>query len=362
MSLPDRPRATLSPPARALAASAVDLTRRLAWRTLHPADRDRFVEAPAPAAASRLPYDAADGGRGHLLRVPKAASGSGEPVVVAHALGLAPDAYRYGEHPLVDALSRVGFEVFLLAHRGDRDVEVVNGARMDFDAILEKDVPGALEAVRAASGFERVHWVGHGLGGQLGLVAAARGEALASVVAMSAPVRFRRPRTEVRHLSLLTRLLPEGRTLPADWLARAALPALGQSEWMGDAPGQRVRGLVEHASYGVPFGLVDQVSAWIREGRLTSRAGLVDYVSTLSQARCPLFVGFAQGSSVAGAWATEPAVEAWGHDDALSFGVAGRSSALLFGREPAFVQELVDWLEDRRRLAWSSSFRSSLSA
>jgi pimeloyl-ACP methyl ester carboxylesterase len=279
-------------------------------------------------------------------------------VLVAHALGLGPDAYRYGQHSLVDALVGLGFQVYLLAHRGDRDVHVPRDARIDFDAILEGCVPAAVAAIQEHSGFARVHWVGHGMGGQLGLVAGARGEALASVAALAAPVRFVQPRSEMRTLSLVTRLLPDRATLPAHLVARAALPALGQTEWMGDTPGGRVRGAVEYAAEGIAGGLVDQVTTWVREGHLTSRAGLVDYEATFGRASMPLFVGYARASTVADARATTPAVDAWGHPDALAFGVDGRTADLVFGRLPL----LTEWLDDRRRLAWDAAFHRARSA
>lgn len=360
MSLPDIPRAALSPPARALAASALELTRRLTWRTLHPADRARFLEARCPPALSRLAYVSEDGVRGEIEVGEPRAGGSGEPVLLAHALGLDPLAYRYGVASLASSLVRRGFRVYLLRHRGDRGVHVPSGRAVDFDAILEQDVPAALDAVRDHSGFERVHWVGHALGGQLGLVAAARDEAVASVVALSAPVRFDRPRSEVRTLAVLTRLLPDGIALPGHLVTRAALPTLGQESWMGEAPGQRVRGALEFGSAPVAGGLADQLSTWIREGRLTSRAGVVDYLSTFGRACVPLLVGYGRASSVAGERHTVGAIAPWGHDDALAFGVEGRSADLMFGEDAA--AQVGDWLEDRRRLAWGSAFVTSQSA
>lgn len=314
-------------------------------------------------ALRRLPFTAGDGAKASLRIVEPRADGGGEPVLVAHSLGLGPDAYRYGRDSLVDALVAGGFQVYLLTHRGDPDAWMPVGARADFDAILEGCVPAALAAVQEHSGFPRVHWVGHGLGGQLGLVAAARREALASVVALAAPVRFQQPQTEMRTLSLITRLLPERMALPAHVMARAALPAVGQTDWMGEASGARVRGVMEYASHGVSGGLVDQVSTWVREGTLTSRAGLVDYTATLGRAQVPLLVGYGRSSTVAGEAAVTPALQAWGHPDALAMSVDGRTADLVFGgASDRTTAPLLEWLDDRRRLAWGQAFSQSRSA
>jgi len=360
MSLPDKPRANLAPPARALAASAVELTRRLTWRTLHPADRESFVEAPRPAPVSRLPYETVDGWRAPLFCVQASATGAGEPVIVSHALGLGPDAYRYGSGvPLAKALAARGFSVFLMTHRGDRDAHGPSGTPMDFDAIVERDVPAALAAVREHTGFHKVHWVGHGLGGQLGLVAAARGEALASVVAMGSPVRFKRPATEVQQAALLMRLLPDGWKIPASTLARLALPVLGAEEWFGGAPGARVRGVMEYASESITLGLIDQLRSWITEGTLSSRAGVVDYTATFADAEVPLLVVFSTESRLAGRGPTTAALSTWGHPDALALPVPGRSMDLVLGadRERDVFGPLGGWLVERRRLAWRAEFQ-----
>ncbi|MCA9569450.1 MAG: hypothetical protein KC656_16495, partial [Myxococcales bacterium] len=172
------------------------------------------------------------------------------------------------------------------------------------------------------------------------------------------------PRTEVRALSLLTRLLPEGAVLPGHVLARAALPAVGQEGWMGSAPGERVRGLIEFATTGVAGGLVDQVSTWIREGTLTSRAGLVDYVSTFGRATVPLLTVYGRASGVAGEAQTAAALHAWGHADALALAVPGRSADVLFGADAkrTAVQPVVEWLADRRRMAWGPDWVASRTA
>ncbi|MCB9678859.1 MAG: alpha/beta fold hydrolase [Alphaproteobacteria bacterium] len=360
MSLPDKPRASLAPPARALAASALDLTRRLTWRTLHPADRERFLEAPAPKPVSRLPYRTVDGWSAPLFHVPAAPNGAGEPVILAHSLGFGPDAFRYGTGtPLAQALAARGFDVYLLAHRGDREANGPKGTPMDFDAIVERDVPAAVKAVREHTGFDRVHWVGHGLGGQLGMVAAARREALASVVALGSPVRFRKPATEVQQAALLMRLLPDGWVIPSATLARLALPAIGTEEWFGAAPGGRVRGALEFAGESVALGLVDQLRDWISEGTLTSRKGVVDYTSTFRDANVPLLVVFATESRLAGRTPTTAALSTWGHRDSLALPVPGRSMDLVLGanRERDVFGPVSAWMMERRRLAWSEGYQ-----
>mgnify|MGYP002005929939 FL=1 len=187
------------------------------------------MEGEAPRPVARLYYESSDGWRAPLRLLPPAAGGAGEPVVLAHATGLHPDAWRLGEGlTLARALSRAGFAVYLLSHRGDVDALPPHPrAGFDFDDILGRDLPAALARIREHAGFSRIHWVGHGMGGQLGLAHAARsrGEDLASVVVLGAPARFERDavRSEVRRLARVAGLMPAHWRLPVRSVAADAL-------------------------------------------------------------------------------------------------------------------------------------------
>lgn len=345
MSLPDTPRAGILPPARALAATAVELTRKLAWHTLHPRNRERFLVHGRPVPLTRLDYTAGDGWTAPLYRLDAAPGGAGEPVVLAHGLGLNADAYRAGEHSLAGQLSRAGFTVYLFAHRGDRAAR--GRGRTDFDAIVEGDVPAALERVLEDSGAQRAHWVGHHLGGQLGLVAAGRGEPLATLAALGAPVEFDTSAPQWRRLRMASRLVPGGWMLPADRLARLALPFVGDETLFGDASGAAARELVEYGSERVSAGLLRQVLEWMESGSLSSRGGLVDYTANFSQASVPLLVAYA-GRAEDNAAVTAP-LQRWRHPDALALCLPGTDVDLALGTG---LEPLVGWLCERRALAW----------
>src|SRR5690606_29640492 len=161
----------------------------------------------------------ADGWHAPVLHLPARPGGAGEPVLVAHGLGVVGDVFRYGRGPtLAQRLSAAGFSVYLLAHRADREgLPPADGARaaVSFDDLVERDLPAAVERVLGHAGYPRVHVVGFGLGGQLALVHAARRPAsLASVVAVGSPVRFPRSRSGLRLGARLLGLLPAHWHLP----------------------------------------------------------------------------------------------------------------------------------------------------
>lgn len=367
MHLPDRKRNALQPPARALVASASRYAGWLVWRVAHPADRGPYHELPAPREAARLYWTAADGLRApvHFLGVRPGAPG--EPVLLAHSLGLGPDSFRYGRDSLADALRAAGFAVYLLTHRGDVDaIPPAGRVGGTFDDIVEQDVGPALERVREHSGYPRVHWVGHGLGGQLGLVWAGRtgAEGLASVVALGAPLTFPRLSADRRVLTAALGVLPPAWRVPVRPVARLAAPVVDEETgWIDgllrDVPGARSRGVLSHATSDLPLGLLRQARQWFLHGALVDRTGRVDYRECLRDACVPLLIGVSEADGVCPAPAGFAALDTWGGEgDALDLDGLGHWD-LLFGeaaRRDVFPR-LAAWLDARRRLAWGDRVR-----
>lgn len=340
------------------------LARRAAWHVLHPSAREPCLEGPVPPPLVRLYYTASDGWRAPLRVLPSVPGGSGEPVVLAHALGIGGDAFRYGSGPtLASRLSQAGFSVYLLAHRGDADaIAPGSGAGFDFDDILERDVPAALARVREHSGFPLVHWVGHGMGGQLGMAWASHAtDHLASVVALCAPAAFRgrAMRSEARSLARAAALLPVHWRVPARALASASVPWVGaDAAVFGQVSGgtSRVRGVLAHAAEDLPVGLLRQMDRWASRGAWTDRTGRLDRAEALADAVAPLLVIAAEGDELCPPECALVAVERWGGADrthvVLPTGWGHLDPILAVDADRAVAQPLVAWLRERRRAAW----------
>jgi len=278
-------------------------------------------------------------------------------VVLAHALGLGGDVFRYGRGAtLAGRLRRSGFSVYLLHHRGDRvAIAPRRRAGFDFDDILERDLPAALERVRLHSRCEQVHWVGHGLGGQLGLAFAGRypGADLASVVALCAAVRFALPSSETRRIALSRAFLPAWWHLPTRAVASCAAP------WIAEpGVGPRLRGVLRYAVEDVPIGLLRHAGRWLREGSLVDRTGLLDYRIAFADARVPLLAITAGGDRVCSEVAGAAALETWGCADKALVALPeawGHLDVLLSPEADEQVfHPLTRWLSDRRRRAWDA--------
>ena len=128
-----------------------------------------FAEHAKGSALEPVYYRAADGWEAPLWRLPPRPGASGEPIVLAHALGSSLRVMDWSpESSLVRRLHRSGFDVYLFEHRGDPSARPpVRPGPADLDAIIAEDIPAALERVRALSGYPRTLWLGHGFGGQL---------------------------------------------------------------------------------------------------------------------------------------------------------------------------------------------------
>ena len=343
------------------------LARRAAWRVLHPSAREPYLAESRLRPLDRLYYATVDGWRAPLFWVPPAPGTAGEPVVVAHALGLSPDAFRVDDSVcLATRLSRAGFGVYLLAHRGD-GAAIPPSARapFDFDDILERDVPAALARVAEHSGFPRAHWIGHGLGGQLGLAWAGRGGpgALASVVALAAPVAFDegRARSELRHAGWVAASLPAHWRLPMASIAWAVAP------WVGDGgalegfasaatAGPTARGVLVHGVEDPAVGLLRQVGRWGRDGAWTDRTRTLDYAASLAAADAPLLVVAGADDAVCPASCAVGAVARWGGDGrALVVDGLGHLDLLTgVGAVERVVDPIVGFLRSHRRRAWAA--------
>ncbi len=329
------------------------------WRVRNPAARERWIESAPPVPAVHLPYEASDGWRASVLFVPPAAGGTGEPVVLAHALGLSPDAYRYGAGAtLVSRLSAAGFAVYLPTWRGDSEA-IAPAVRtgVSFDDIVERDLPAALDVARAHSAYRRVFLIGHGFGGQVAIAHAGRvcAEGLAGVVAMCAPVRFEGPESAVLRLARVLSHVPGAWRLPSDRFGPALAP------WVEGR--DRVRGVLWHEADGVRVELLRQIAAWYDHGSIVDGSGLFDYVAATRDARAPLLVAYSAGDALCsedaalalvGQWGGEvaslPLPEGFGHLDAL------------FGKDAdaAVYAPIARWLAARRQACWEHDGESRL--
>lgn len=239
-----------------------------------------------------------------------------------------------------------------------------------FDDHLLHDLPTALTEVRRATGCERAFWIGHSMGGLLGLCHAGKPEpstsepALAGLVAICSPVRFdlslgfQELRWSARILSRLYRDIPL-RTwaqffAPVGWAPTRLLELFMRP---GSLKPPLLRRALANAIENSGAPLLRQMLRWSRERRLCSGDGQNDYSARLAALRLPVLLMTASADLLAPPEAVQPAYRAVGSRDKelRIFGVDagddinfGHGDIIAGDRAQALVYpEIQAWLEHR---------------
>jgi pimeloyl-ACP methyl ester carboxylesterase len=148
--------------------------------------------------------------------------------------GFAQNRLSYSAGPLPYELLRRGARVFLAELRGHGDSHTDQIEPWSLETHLELDCPALLEGVRQRAGVERVHLMGHSMGGLLGCALLAREAPLASLTALASPILLGADRAIVRLASLfvgpLATIAPRGRRVPMDLFLRALAKPLSSSD------------------------------------------------------------------------------------------------------------------------------------
>lgn len=226
-----------------------------------------------------------------------------EPVVLCH--GLANNAcfmeFR-GAQNLAAALAAAGFDCFSVDLRGAGDSRPPSEGPWDatFDDHVRLDAPAVLDLVQRTTGARRVHWVGHSLGGLVGLAASSGAEdgRVGCVVTLGSPLFFRfRP--------ALRRLIALGRALAAPWgqlptgmlaliapvAGRLPSPRLARlTANLDNLDGLSQRLLVVNVFAPIWRGVLGQLGDWLLHDAFRSADGRVDYRQAVGRMQRPVLV------------------------------------------------------------------------
>jgi pimeloyl-ACP methyl ester carboxylesterase len=185
------------------------------------------LQGPGPPAleerTARIP--AGDGRELALteLCAPAPAAPGAPAFLLVH--GFAQNRRSFTLGPLPGLLAARGARVFCGELRGHGASRADRRESWSLATHLEHDAPALLAATRRAAAVERVHWVGHSMGGLLGCALLSRPEPLASISAIATPLLLGADRPLVRLASFfagpLAQLAPAGQRVPMDRLLAA---------------------------------------------------------------------------------------------------------------------------------------------
>jgi pimeloyl-ACP methyl ester carboxylesterase len=226
-----------------------------------------------------------------------------EAVVLCH--GLANNAAFMdfeAPHSLAAFLAGQGYDCFSVDLRGAGASKAPGDVPLDatFDDHVRLDVPAVLELVRRTSGARRVWWVGHSLGGLVGLAAASvdEGARFAGVVTLGSPLFFRF-RPALRRLVSLARCLaapwgqlPTGAVaLLAPFAGRFPAPRVARlTANLDNLAGRVQRLLVVNVFAPLWRGVLGQLGDWLAHDAFRSLDGAVDYRQAVARLSLPVLV------------------------------------------------------------------------
>lgn len=197
------------------------------------------VETPDGSLVERLDFaEAADGQRLALIEVFDPLESSPHPDAAFLLLhGFAQNRTGYTLGPMPRELLARGARVFIGELRGHGRSIPADGERWTLDTHLRLDCPALLEGVRKQADVERVHLIGHSMGGLLGCALLALEAPLASLTAVATPLLLGAGRPLVRLASLLgaplAALAPRGHHVRVDWLLASLAGPLSRADAAG---------------------------------------------------------------------------------------------------------------------------------
>ncbi len=122
------------------------------------------------------------------------------PVVLCHGLSCNHWIFDLTEkQSLARFLANQGFDCFLVNLRGRDRSRSVPRYRLrffwSFDDYLNKDLPAIISKVKEITGKEKLHWIGHSMGGMLAYayLGTKEQESFKSVVSLASPAKFSYP-------------------------------------------------------------------------------------------------------------------------------------------------------------------------
>lgn len=258
---------------------------------------------PEPARASEVHIVTTKDGWRLRLQRRRALGGKGEPVLLVH--GAASNSTGFLEpagNSLSDTLIERGFDCWLLDLRICRSATPPpgKGRGVSADDLLDQDLPCAISYICEITGYPKLHYVGHSMGGMMLYAYAVvyGAERIASAATLTSPVGF--DDASYRGLPLVAQL---ARISPAlcGFIYRAAGPLFMPLRISNDALPINYDNLHPDVDAGVFVNLIEapprrfllETNKWATEHEWLMRAGQLDMKTRLHSLDFPLYAFFA---------------------------------------------------------------------
>lgn len=256
-------------------------------------------------------------------------------VVLCHGLAANSFAFDLPGRSLAGHLSAHGFECFIPDLRGTGDSGRPATAH-GLDDYVERDLPAIIGLVREQALSERIHWLGHSMGGILFFLYASEQPSVPvqRAIALGTALDYRVGRSVYQPLSLAQPFVPAGLRLPYDLLSRiSASTSLRRLHLMPESMNFQIdnvepevrQAILKHGFGPVPMRLLDDLSTALKPGGLARRGGRLRLRDTLPSYRTPTLLVGGVADVQCGVEAIDETARLLGHVPELRVAVFGRA-------------------------------------
>lgn len=277
-----------------LLAAYVAFAQYFAWlkKTYHEADGSDEIHFVTTS----------DGARLALYRYrPRGEVKRHEPVFFCHGLGAGKYNLDFdNEYSWARKFAAAGFDAWVVDLRGAGASVPPKAWNWNFDDYARFDVSACVAHIRARTGAEKLHWVGHSMGGMLlyAYLGTVHPEWIRSGVAMGSPVRFEGKRGVAGALKLAF-LLDYIPYVPVRTAVHLALPFIPLARGNSIARAQMnthnvdlqfIQRVAYNAVHHLPPALLKQFADWAANDCFRSFDKKVDYQAAVRNIHVPIMV------------------------------------------------------------------------
>lgn len=264
----------------------------------------RASHLPAGDRPAPIRLEAADGWVLWVHHRPAQQRRFREPVLLCN--GLANNHRCFDFEPpssFAHALAAAGFEVYSAEFRGALQAAPgpTDPRTATIDTYIQQDAPALVKAVLAHSGAPQLFWMGHSLGGLIGLAAASTQglePSLRGLITLGSPVFFTERQRRLLPLMRLGLVLALRGRVRLDWLATLVAPLAGwaPAPFAGafinarNMTGRTLRAMLASAIAPIWTGVLAQLIDWVQSDAYRSADKALDYRAGLPALRLPMLV------------------------------------------------------------------------
>ncbi len=224
-----------------------------------------------------------------------------EPVVLCHGLGNNAAVFEIGEvTSLVQAVCDAGFDCYAVDLRGagESTPPGVGPEDVTIDHHIRFDVPALVDLVKSHSGHGTFFWLGHSLGGVVGLAASMQfaDGALAGLITIGSPLYYKLSNESLvginraRHLALWGQLGVAPIEAIAPLVGRIAVDVETETANLKNISLATQRLVLAQSFAPIWLGVLNQLEEWALSNQLTSNDRQINYRDAIARLKSPVLI------------------------------------------------------------------------